>query len=72
MFSPLAFTLGYALLGSLILSLTYVPVMCKILLNKPLKEKTNAISRFLPLTSIDCMSLVAVTGREPWWLLSVY
>lgn len=68
MFSPLAFTLGYALLGSLILSLTYVPVMCKILLNKPLKEKTNAISRFLPLTSIDCMSLVAVTGREPWWL----
>lgn len=46
MFSPLAFTLGYALLGSLILSLTYVPVMCKILLNKPIKEKTNAISRF--------------------------
>lgn len=47
MFSPLAFTLGYALLGSLILALTYVPVMCKILLNKPLKERTNFISRFL-------------------------
>ena len=47
MFSPLAFTLGYALLGSLILALTYVPVMCKVLLNKPLKERTNAISRFL-------------------------
>lgn len=46
MFSPLAFTLGYALLGSLILSLTYVPVMCKVLLNKPVKEKTNRISRF--------------------------
>lgn len=46
MFSPLAFTLGYALLGSLILSLTYVPVMCKLLLNKPIKERTNAISRF--------------------------
>ena len=45
MFSPLAFTLGYALLGSLILSLTYVPVMCKILLTKPIKEKTNIISR---------------------------
>lgn len=47
MFSPLAFTLGYALLGSLILALTYVPVMCKILLKKPLKERTNFISRFL-------------------------
>lgn len=46
MFSPLAFTLGYALLGSLILSLTYVPVMCKLLLVKPLKEKSNFISRF--------------------------
>ncbi|MEG0463279.1 CusA/CzcA family heavy metal efflux RND transporter [Bacteroides sp.] len=47
MFSPLAFTLGYALLGSLILSLVYVPVMCKILITKPIKEKTNAVSRFL-------------------------
>lgn len=50
MFSPLAFTLGYALLGSLILSLTYVPVMCKILLNKPVEEKTNFISRFFTST----------------------
>lgn len=46
MFSPLAFTLGYALLGSLILALTYVPVMCKILLRKPVRERTNRISRF--------------------------
>lgn len=46
MFSPLAFTLGYALLGSLILSLTYVPVMCKILLTRPVKEKSNVISKF--------------------------
>lgn len=46
MFSPLAFTLGYALLGSLILSLTYVPAMCKVLLKKGVKEKENLISRF--------------------------
>jgi len=46
MFSPLAFTLGYALLGSLILSLTYVPVMCRMLLTKPVKERTNRISDF--------------------------
>ncbi|MDR1259398.1 MAG: CusA/CzcA family heavy metal efflux RND transporter [Tannerellaceae bacterium] len=45
MFSPLAFTLGYALLGSLILSLTYVPVMCKVLLTRVVREKTNFISR---------------------------
>ena len=46
MFSPLAFTLGYALLGSLLLSLTYVPVMCKIMLKKPIKERRNHISNF--------------------------
>ncbi|TRX35175.1 efflux RND transporter permease subunit [Flavobacterium sp. ZT3R18] len=46
MFSPLAFTLGYALLGSLILSLTYVPAMCKVLLTKNIVEKENFISRF--------------------------
>lgn len=46
MFTPLAFTLGYALLGSLILSLTYVPAMCKLLFTKNIEEKENIISRF--------------------------
>lgn len=44
MFSPLAFTLGYALLGSLILSVTYVPALCKLLLTKNIQEKGNWIS----------------------------
>lgn len=47
MFSPLAFTLGYALAGSLLLSLTYVPVMCKLLLNKPIKDKTTKVATFM-------------------------
>jgi cobalt-zinc-cadmium resistance protein CzcA len=46
MFSPLAFTLGYALLGSLILSLTYVPAMCKVLLKNGVNEKESIISKF--------------------------
>ena len=46
MFTPLAFTLGYALLGSLILSLTYVPAMCKLLFTKDITEKENFITRF--------------------------
>ena len=47
MFSPLAFTLGYALLGSLILSLTYVPVMLKALLTRPVHERPNPITKTL-------------------------
>jgi len=46
MFTPLAYTLGYALLGSLILSLTYVPAMCKLLFTKNIEEKENFITRF--------------------------
>lgn len=46
MFSPLAFTLGYALVGSLILSITYVPAMCKVMLRKNIRERENIISRF--------------------------
>ena len=50
MFSPLAFTLGYALLGSLLLSITYVPAMCKLLLTKDIVEKENFISRFFRIS----------------------
>jgi len=50
MFSPLAFTLGYALLGALILSLTYVPAMCKLLFTKNIVEKENFITRFFHRT----------------------
>ncbi len=46
MFSPLAFTLGYALLGSLLFSITYVPAMCKVMLTKNIKERENVIARF--------------------------
>lgn len=45
MFSPLAYTLGFALLGALIFTLTLVPLLCSILLRKNVKEKSNFITR---------------------------
>jgi cobalt-zinc-cadmium resistance protein CzcA len=41
MFSPLAWTLGFALLGALILTLTLIPLLSSILLRKNVKEKHN-------------------------------
>ncbi|MDR6563994.1 MULTISPECIES: CusA/CzcA family heavy metal efflux RND transporter [unclassified Arcicella] len=41
MFTPLAWTLGAALLGALIFTLTLVPVMVSILMDKNVKEKSN-------------------------------
>ena len=46
MFAPLAFTLGYALVGSLILSLTFVPAMCKVLLKRNIREIHNPVVHF--------------------------
>ncbi len=45
MFSPLAWTLGFALLGALIFTLTLVPLLCSILLNKNVVEKDNFVTR---------------------------
>ena len=41
MFSPLAWTLGFALVGALIFTLTLVPVLASILLRKNVREKNN-------------------------------
>lgn len=47
MFSPLAWTLGFALLGALIFTLTLVPVLSSILLNKNVSEKQTFFTRFI-------------------------
>ena len=47
MFSPLAYTLGFALLGALITTLTLVPVLIHLLLNKNVREKNNPFVNFL-------------------------
>ncbi len=46
MFSPLAYTLGFALLGALLFTLTLVPVLSHILLNKNVREKNNPFVNF--------------------------
>ncbi|GAB4012353.1 CusA/CzcA family heavy metal efflux RND transporter [Spirosoma migulaei] len=46
MFSPLAWTLGFALLGALLFTLTLVPVLCSMLLRKNVREKNNPIVNF--------------------------
>jgi heavy metal efflux system protein len=53
MFSPLAWTLGFALLGALIFALTLVPVMSSMLLKKNVKEKHNPFLSFITSQSIS-------------------
>jgi cobalt-zinc-cadmium resistance protein CzcA len=46
MFSPLAFTLAFALLGALIFTLTLVPAMVRVLFDKNVREKHNPVVGF--------------------------
>ena len=52
MFSPLAWTLGFALLGALVLSLTLVPVIASLLLRKNVREKHNPFLLFVTKRSV--------------------
>ncbi len=61
MFSPLAWTLGFALLGALILTFTLVPVMSSVLLRKNVKEKHNF---FLEWVSRNVMRLFNAAFRR--------
>ena len=47
MFSPLAYTLGFALLGALLFTLTLVPVLVNALLNKNVREKHNPFTHLM-------------------------
>ena len=53
MFSPLAWTLSFALMGALILTFTLVPALASILLNKNVKEKHNFFLNFITKHSLN-------------------
>jgi cobalt-zinc-cadmium resistance protein CzcA len=62
MFSPLAYTLGFALLGALIYTLTLVPALSSILLRKNVKEKHNPVVSFFENTIIKAFD---ITYKNP-------
>lgn len=47
MFRPMAQTVGFAILGALILSLTYIPMMCALFLPKTISHKENFSDRMM-------------------------
>ena len=57
-FSPLAWTLGFALLGALILTLTLVPVLCSMFLKKNVTEKHNRLVSFMTKSAMSTFSHV--------------
>lgn len=52
MFSPMAYTLGFALLGALIFTLTLVPMLASVLLRTNVYEKKNPFTAFVTRHSV--------------------
>lgn len=63
MFSPLAFTISFALLGSLILSLTLVPMLCTFFLKQVPQERDPFHIRWL---KNGYLRLLGPCVRRPW------
>ncbi|WP_132050857.1 efflux RND transporter permease subunit [Pseudocnuella soli] len=68
MFAPLAWTLGFALLGALLFTLTLVPVLSSILLRKNVREKNN---RFVNFINNSVASGFGWTFRHKKWSMLV-
>ncbi len=63
MFSPLAFTISFGLLGSLILSLTFVPMLCTYFLKQVPHEHDPFHIRWMKNTYLFLLKLCV---RRPW------
>jgi len=68
MFSPLAYTLGFALLGALIITLTLVPVLIGLLLNKNVHENHN---RILHNVTEGMLSAFRWSFRKSRWVIPI-
>ena len=66
MFSPLAFTISFALLGSLILSLTLVPMLCTVFLKQAPHEHDPFHIRWLKHIYL---ALLKPCVRYPWFVV---
>jgi len=64
MFSPLAYTIGFALLGALIFTLTLVPMLSSILLKKNVRERENPVVNFFNRIYAPVLNLVMRRPRQ--------
>ncbi|MBI3415867.1 MAG: efflux RND transporter permease subunit, partial [Verrucomicrobia bacterium] len=66
MFSPLAFTISFGLLGSLILSLTFVPMLCTYFLKQVPHEHDPFHIRWMKNAYLKCLKPCV---RRPWLVI---
>jgi len=71
MFKPMAQTVSFALLGALLLSLTYVPVMASLFLNKNIKSKENISDKLVGWLNRAHQPVLRWALSHKWLMISV-
>ena len=71
MFRPMAQTVGFAILGALILSLTFIPMMCALFLPKIMSHKKNFSDKMMDFFQRIYQPLLQKTIRFKYWLVGV-
>lgn len=69
MFRPMAQTVGFAILGALILSLTYIPMMCALFLSKNTQHKRNFSDRMMDFFQSIYQPTLQKAIKIKYWLV---
>ncbi len=71
MFKPMAQTVSFAILGALILSLTYVPMMSALFLNKIINHKTTTADRIINFINRLYQPVLGIALKLRWLVLGL-
>ncbi len=71
MFRPMAFTITFALIGSLLLSLTYVPVMLSVVLSKKVSDKKTLADKIMEKITAMVMPMLNFSLKHKGLVLSI-
>lgn len=69
MFRPMAQTVGFAILGALVLSLTYIPMMCALFLPKLISHKKNFSDKMMDFFQRIYQPLLQKAIQIKYWLV---
>ena len=71
MFRPMAQTVGFAILGALLLSLTYIPMMCALFLSKKTSHKKTFSDRMMMRLQTIYQPLLEKAIRIKYWMVGL-
>lgn len=71
MFKPMALTVSFAILGAMLLSMTYVPVISSLILSKKIKSGKNISDQIITLIRRAYLPVLTGALRYPFMILSL-